>query len=323
MPQPTGTFSKYDAVGIRESLSDAIYNISPSKTPFMSMAGRGSAGGNTKFEWQTDALAAASTTNYVIEGDDIGTFDAVTPTVRLDNQTQISRKTVVVTGTLEATTRAGRKSELAYQMAKKMQELKTDMESMCLANNAKVVGNDTTARETGSLLAYLGTNTFHQSGSSGADPSPLDGSDPRTDDGTPVAFTEAMLKDVAAQIFTSGGTLKVLMLGTFNKQAASAFTGIAAQRHNAQGAKPSTIVGAADIYVSDFGNLSIVPNIFQRGRDALFIDPEYVEIAYLRPFFKKDIAVTGDNIKKALYVEWGLKVKQEKALGGVFDLTTS
>jgi hypothetical protein len=155
------------------------------------------------------------------------------------------------------------------------------METMALANNAKVAGDSSTPRETAGLGAWVATNT--SVGATGTDPSPIDGSDPRND-GTQRAFTETLLKDVTQQIWTEGGKLKMLMLGSFNKVAASAFTGIAAQRYNAQGAKPSTIIGAADIYVSDFGNLEIVPNRFQRSRDGWLIDPEYCSFVYLRPF---------------------------------------
>lgn len=319
MGQPTGTFDKYDAVGIREALSDVIYNISPEDTPCMSNAGRETTK-NTTFEWQTDALAAASATNYHIEGDDVSTFDTLSPTTRLNNYTQISRKTLVISGTLEATDRAGRKSELTYQAAKQSAEIKRDMETMALANQAKVAGDSSTARRTASLGAWVATNT--SVGATGTDPSPIDGSDPRND-GTQRAFTETILKDVIQQIWTEGGKLKMLMLGSFNKVAASAFTGIAAQRYNAQGAKPSTIIGAADIYVSDFGNLEIVPNRFQRARDGWLIDPEYVSFVYLRPFTVEKLAKTGDSEKRMLLVEWGLKVKQEKALGLAADLTTA
>lgn len=319
MAQPSNLFDKYDAVGIREALSNVIYNISPEDTPFMSNAGRETTT-NTTFEWQTDALAAASTTNYAIEGDD-ATNQAQTPTVRLNNYTQISRKVFGVSGTIEATDRAGRAGELSYLASKASSELKRDMEAMALANNAKVAGNSSTARETGSFLAYVGTNTFHQSGGSGADPVTLDGAAARTDDSTPVAFTEAMVKNVASQIWTSGGKLKMLMVGATNKATASTFTGIAAQRYNASGAKPSTIIGAADIYVSDFGNLSIVANRFQRARDALFVDPEYVSFVYLRSFKTEKLAKTGDSENRMMLVEWGLKVKTEKAHGGVFDLS--
>lgn len=320
MAQPANTFDKYDAVGIREALSDAIYNISPEDTPFLSSAGRESTKATT-FEWQTDALQAASTTNYVVEGDDVGTFDAVTPTVRLNNYTQISRKTLVISGTLEATNRAGRGSELAYQMAMRSAEIKRDMESMALANNAKVAGTSSVARETASFLSYIGTNTNIGTGSA-ANPTTLDGAAARTD-GTQRAFTEPILKDVAQKVWNSGGKLRMLMVGAHVKGVASGFSGIAATRVESKGKTPTYIVGAADVYVSDFGKLTIVPNRFMRARDALFVDPEYVSFVYLRPFKTEKLAKNGDNEKRMLLVEWGLKVKTEKAHGGAFDLNTA
>ena len=122
----TNTYTRFDAKGVREDLSNVIYQISPEETPFMSNVGRENVS-NTFFEWQTDDLAAASTTNAQIEGDDITSFTAVTATVRLGNYTQISRKDVIIAGTLEAVDKAGRRSELSYQMAKKSAEIKRDM----------------------------------------------------------------------------------------------------------------------------------------------------------------------------------------------------
>lgn len=314
------TFLTYSAKGIREDLSNVIYNISPEDTPFVSNIGKGSIS-NTVFDWQTDALAAAGA-NAVLEGDDT-TFDAVTPTVRLQNYAQISAKNVIVSGTMEKVNTAGRKSELALQIAKRGSELKRDIEFSCLNNQAAVAGNSTTARTTGSLQAFLKTNTNFDA-TTGTDPVYTTiPNDPRNDSSAQRAFTEDILKDVIQQVWTEGGTPKMLLVGPVNKQKASAFAGIAAQRYNATGGKATTIVAAADIYVSDFGNVSIVPSRFQRERDAFVIDPEYASIDYLRPMQTMDLAKTGDAMKKLMLCEWGLKISTEKAHGGAFDLTTS
>jgi len=314
------TFLTYSAKGIREDLSNVIYNISPEDTPFVSNIGKGAIS-NTVFDWQTDALAAAGA-NAVLEGDDT-TFDAVTPTVRLQNYAQISAKNVIVSGTMEKVNTAGRKSELALQIAKRGSELKRDIEFSCLNNAAAVAGNSTTARTTASLQAFLKTNTNFDA-TTGTDPVYTTiPTDPRNDSSTQRAFTEVILKDVIQQVWTEGGTPKMLLVGPVNKQKASAFAGIAAQRYNATGGKATTIVAAADIYVSDFGNVSIVPSRFQRERDAFVIDPEYASIDYLRPMQTMDLAKTGDAMKKLMLCEWGLKIATEKAHGGAYDLTTS
>lgn len=316
----TNTFTRYSAIGIREDLSNVIYNISPEETPFISNVSRENVK-NTYFEWQTDVLAAASSSNAALEGDDISSFQAVTPTARVGNYTQISTKNVIISGTLEAVDKAGRRSELTYQLAKMGSELKRDMESALLANQAAVAGNTTTARRTAGLPAWLTSNTDF--GTGGADPTV--GSTPtaaRTD-GTQRAFTETLLKNVIAEVWTSGGTPKMLMVGAFNKQAASAFSGIATKFRDVPAGQQAQIIGAADVYVSDFGTVNIVPNRFQRARDAFVVDPEYASLAILRPIQQTELAKTGDAEKRLMLVEYGLKVSNQAAHGIVADLTTS
>lgn len=314
----TNTFTTYSAKGIREDLSNVIYNISPEETPFVSNIGRGTIS-NTAFDWQTDALAAAAA-NAQLEGDETS-YDAVSATTRLQNYAQISRKSVIISGTEEKVNKAGRRSELAYQIAKRGSELKRDIEFSCLNNQGAVAGNTTTARKTGSMQAFLKTNV--NKASDGVDPVYTTiPTDVRTD-GTARAFSETILKDVIQQVWTEGGTPKMLLVGSFNKQAVSGFAGIAGSRFNVTGAQPSTIIAAADIYVSDFGNVSIVPSRFQKASDAFVIDPEYASIDYLRPMQTMDMAKTGDADKKLMIAEWGLRVHTEKAHGLATDLTTA
>jgi hypothetical protein len=312
------TFLTYNAKGIREDLSNVIYSISPETTPFVSNVGKGSIS-NTAFDWQTDSLAAAGA-NAALEGDNT-TFAAVTPTVRLQNYAQISNKNVIISGTEEKVNKAGRKSELAYQIARRGAELKRDIEFIALNGQAAVAGDSTTARTTGSLSAFLKTNT--NKAGDGVDPVYTTIPDDTRTDGTQRDFTEVILKDVIQQVWTEGGMPKILLVGPVNKQKASAFTGIAAQRYNAEGAKASTIVAAADIYVSDFGNVSIVASRFQRERDAFVVDPEYASIDYLRPMQTIDLARTGDAEKRLMLCEWGVRIHTEKAHGIAADLTTS
>ena len=212
--------------------------------------------------------------------------------------------------------KAGRKSEKAYQLAKASAELKRDMEAIVLSNQARAAGSSSSARKLGSVLSWIKTNT--NKGTGGADPATI-GQSARTD-GTVRAFTEEQLKDVVAKVFDQGGTPKILMVGSGLKQKASTFAGIAGQRYNVTGMKPSTIIGAADIYVSDFGNISVVPNRFMRSRDALVLDPEYAALAYLRPFATNELAKTGDSEKTQLLCEFTLEMRNEAAHGGIFDL---
>jgi len=313
----TNTFTHFDAKGIRESLSDVIANISPEETPFQSNVGSKSVS-NTYFEWQKDSLAAADATAR-ISGDDVSSFDSTSATTRVGNYTHILRRTVIVADNLEAVDKAGRDSELSYQIAKRGKELKRDIEAVLTDNNARVAGGTGTAPETAGLGAWIATND--DAAGDGASPTG-DGSDARTD-GTQRAFTEDMLKSVMSSVWTAGGNPSVLMVGAFNKQKVSGFAGIAAQRYMAPADGPTTIIGAADVYMSDFGTLSVVPNRFQRARDAWVLDTEMAAVCNLRPIQKVDLAKTGDASKAMLIWEGGLEVSNEAAHGLIADLTTA
>jgi hypothetical protein len=308
------TFTAHTAIGQREDLTDIIYDISPTETPFMSSIGKTKATA-VYHEWQTDSLAAATTANAAIEGAD-ATSATLAPTVRLGNYTQIIQKTVQVSGTLDTVNKAGRKSEKAYQLAKASAELKRDLETILMANQGRSAGSSTIARKLGSILSWIKTNS--SVGTDGADPATI-GVSTRTD-GTVRTFTEALLKTVVSEVYVSGGSPKILMVGAAGKQKVSSFAGIAAQRYMAPGNTPTTIIGAADVYMSDFGTMSVVPNRFMRTRDALILDPEYAALAYLRPFQTNDLAKTGDSENTQLLAEVTLEVKNEAAHGIVADL---
>ncbi len=316
----TNTFTTFDAKGVREDLSDAIYNISPKDTPFMSNIKKGQAL-QTFFEWQTDTLATPDTANAQLDGDDVGTFDSTAATTRVGNYTQISRKTVIISGTLEAVDKAGRKSEMAYQLAKRAAELKRDQESIALTNQGASAGSLSTARKTGSLLAWLVTNVVKAS--DGTNPVYTNIPTAARVDGTQATLTEAMVKTAMLDAYTQGGKPEMLMVGPFNKQVASGFTGISTKTFYQSAVEETAIIGAADVYVTDFGILSIVPNRFQRARDAFLIDPEFAGIIFLRPYMTEPLAKTGDAEKRMLICEWGVKIHNEKAHAGIFDLTTS
>jgi hypothetical protein len=324
MTAPTNTFQTYQAKGIRENLANVIYNISPADTPFVSNAGKETVS-NTYFEWQVDSLAATDSTNAAIEGDD-PTIQTSNPTSRVGNYTQISVKTVIVSGTLEAVDKAGRRSELAYQLAKRSKELKRDMEVIACSNQAGNAGSSSSARKTAGFETWLTTNTFR--GAGGANPT-LSGTtsgypNAGATDGTQRSFTETLVKSMVKSVYVNSVTQPpILMVGPANKQQVSTFAGIAVNRYQITSPKPGAVIGAADVYVSDFGEISIVPNRFQRERTAFGFNPEYASIVTLRNFQQLELAKTGDSEKRELLVEWGVKIMNEAAHGVVADLNTS
>jgi hypothetical protein len=330
----TGSYTAHSAIGQREDLQNAIFDISPMDTPFISGCSRGKAKATTH-EWQTDVLADATSTNARIEGMDHTSVSAATPTVRMGNYLQISDKTVAVSGTLEAVDKAGRKSELAYQMAKRGKELKRDMESIVLYPNETSAGGSTTPRIMAGLPLWLSSNVDRETtvGAGASNDNSLGGipdgptAGDFSDSSTTRALTEALFKGVLRTAWTNGADPTTLMVGPYNKTVAStAFDGIAQQNVDvvrAAEAKPGLAIGAVDIYVSDFGVIRIIPNRFQRERDAWVLDFDYVGLAFLRPMKTIKLAKTGDAEKRLLLCEYTLVVKNEKALGVVADLSSA
>jgi hypothetical protein len=315
-------FRTYTAIGQREDLSNTIFNIAPTETPVVSSIGKTKATA-TYHEWQTDDLAAASAGGLIEGADASGASD--TPTTRVGNRTQIQGKTVHISGTLDAVDKAGRKTETAYQLAKAGQELKRDMEKTILGNVASSNGTaGSAARLLGSIQTWLGTNFVTMT--DGVAPVDANGTAARTEGATASAFTETKLKECVKSCFENGGNPTLLVVPPTQKQVVSTFTGIAAQRYEAPKNAATTIIGAADVYLSDFGTLSVVPDRFMTAdttpdaEQALVLDPTMASVATLRPFESNLLAKQGDSEKHQMLVEYTLQVSNEKAHGIVADL---
>jgi hypothetical protein len=318
MAVPSGTYQTYTAIGRREDLTDVIHDISPTDTVFMSNIGKGKAE-QKNHEWQTDVLAAADGDNKVIEGDDVANDTAV-PTVRLGNYTQLMDKVIGVASSNEVGAKAGRSSELSYQRTKRIKELKRDMEARLTGNYASAAGAAGTARECAGFEAWIQTNDSR--GAGGANTAFTGGIQAAATDGTQRAFAEDQLKAVLALCAENGGDPSMVLMGAFNKQAASGFLGIAENRRET-GEKRAKIIGAADVYVSDFGEVSFVYSRFSRSRSALVVDPDMWKLCYYQPFKVEELAKTGHATRQLLSVEFTLEACNEKSSGVVADLTTS
>jgi len=319
MAQATNSYVTFTANGKREDLENVIYDISPTDTPFMSMGGRSDATA-VNHQWQTDSLAAPAN-NFHEEGATLPAA-AATPTADANNICQISLKTTLVSGTLDAVSKAGRKEELAYQMSKRSKELKRDMErAMVGVNVSKTAATAVdTVRKLGSLTSYVTTNISIGSGGTAVG---AGGNGAARTDGTQRAFTEALLKASILLAYDEGADIKYMMMSPSKKQTFSSFVGVggAAGVSNFNDVADQRIIGGMDVYVSDFGEMAVVPNRFQRARDVWLLDPEYYGTAYLRPFFQREVASTSDGEQRAIIAEYTLVVKNEKALGAVYDLT--
>ena len=296
--------------------------VSPEKTPIVSAIKRFTAT-QRLHEWQRDSLATPNKDNAVIEGDD-RTGTALTPTQRVANTVQLFDKTVVVSTTQEKTKSAGRSSEMKYQIGKAMVELKRDVEAMVVSDNVAVQGNSTTARKSAGLGAMIYTNVSH--GGAGATPAHTSGlASVAQTAGTNRAFSETLLKTVLQNIFTNSGEFATLISVTpSHKVGFSGFAGIAGIRQQVKKGEQAVIVGGADVYVSDFGELTVVPNYVQGTANpnaAFVLNPDYAGLAYLGGFKSEPLAKTGHTTKELVSVEAALVVTSETAHGAVKNLT--
>jgi hypothetical protein len=326
MAQVTNTFSSYDSNRNREEFANAIYNIDPEETPLTSLLERENVE-STHPEWSTDTLATPVTNNAQIEGDEFSYLE-LDPTARLGNYTQIARKSYVITRTHEKQSKAGPASELGRQRRKKGVELRKDIEAACLANTASVAGSDGTARISAGLAGWLETNTNRGNGGSDGGFNENTGLVEAATDGSQRAFSKTIMDDLILQQFMSGGTPKILMVSPYVKTVFSSFMSDAsvAQFRTQVTSEQGKIVGAADTYISDFGDVDVVPNrvMAQVGaslaRNAFMLDPEYAAVGMFDDIKEVRPAKTGDAEKRVLICEYTLLMKNEKAHAVAGDL---
>jgi hypothetical protein len=315
MNAPTNTFQTFTAVGNREDLSEIIYDISPTATPFFSALERGPAT-STKHEWQTHALTSASGSNAVIEGDD-ATTDASTLTSRKYNYTQISDKVAQVSGTQDVVKKAGRRSEMAFQMANRMKELKRDVEVTLLQNVAAAAGAATVPRKAAGAQAWIATNIDKPS--DGTAPTG-DGSDTYTA-GTARALQESFIEGVLASCWDNGGEPTMGICGKFQKRKIASFSGSSTKTSDGATKK---VTNSVDVYVDPLGNeVKFVPCRQAPTTVVMLFDMEHVKYSVLRDFETSELAKTGDSQRKQILTEYTLEMCNQAAHGIVCDLTTS
>ena len=320
MAQPANLYDRFDLNGVREDLIDKIFNTSPTETPVVSSLGRTKAT-NTLHEWQRDSLAAANKDNAMIDGDDFSA-DSLTATERVGNYCQIFAKKPAVSRRANVVKKAGRAAEMAYQKAKAMTEIKRDIEAAVLSSNAAVAGNSSTASKLGGLGVQIYTNI--SSGSGGSTASHTSGA-PTTAPtaGTNRAFTETLLKTVVQSAYTNSGSVpSMVVMSPSHKSTFSGFSGIAVNRYQVGKKEQARIVGGADVYMSDFGELEIVPHYIMSGSNTVFLlNTEYAELAFLDSFRTEEMGKTGDSEKVLVTADVTLAVRAEKAMAKIADLT--
>lgn len=316
MTKVTNALATYDVTTNREDLVDAVYMISPADTPFMSAVPRTKATA-VLHEWSEDTLASINTSNARLEGDALTRASSTSPS-RRQNYCQISSRDATVTGTQRATNPAGIGDMLAHQMSKKSLELRRDMEAILLGNTGQNAGNTTTARTLRSFNSWISGNGSR--GAAGADATAATAAATDGTAGDLRTFDENMLKDAIKDAFTDGGEPSLVLVGPFNKQKFSTFTGRATAQENVA---VGTVLGAASLYASDFGTLKVVPNRSQRERDAWVVDTTKVAVSFLRAFEPQEIGRVGDAVTRDIISEFTLEMRSPNAHALIADLTSS
>ncbi len=321
MTLPTNTYTRYTASNnVREDLIDKITNSSPEKTPVISSFGTGKADQNYH-EWQRDSLRAANKDNAALDGDD-ATGSAKPPPGRVANYCQIFQDTIVTSRRAEVVKKAGMKSAMAYHKAKAYKELQRDMEAALLSANPAVAGSAGVAPKAGGLGVLIYTNVSH--GGSGATAAHTSGA-PTTANtaGTNRAFTETLLKAAIQSTYTASGEVpSMVVMSPAHKELFSAFTGIAVNRFQVGKKEQGRIIGGADVYMSNFGEMEIVPHYIMSGADVVYgLNPEYGDAVYLSPFSSSKLGKTGDNEKEQVVVDATFRLTSEVSQWKIANLT--
>lgn len=324
MSVPTGTFQTFQQIGTREDLTDEITMISPKQTPFYSAIKRTKATAMLH-EWQTDSLAAAAT-NLNVDGDDANT-DTATPTVRLRNYVQFLDKVPQVSEAAQAVDTAGREDEMDYQLMKRGAELKLDLEYALIRNQASSAGSSSVPPAMAGVESWLASNkTSAGQGTAQTTPGYSGGTVAApTDSTTAGTVTEAMLRAVIQAVYTAGGDGETIMVGPATKNKLTDFTGVATRYREVPSGRQAQIVSGVDLYVSNFGEHTIVPNrviaaATSRDKNILVLTMRMWKAAFLIPFTTWDLAKTGASRRKQLYCGVTLEAMNEAASGKVTDV---
>jgi Family of unknown function (DUF5309) len=319
MPKITNAFTSYEAVAIREDLSNAIYNIDPFDTPVMSAIRRRNVK-NRVFDWQTEFLPVVNPNNAQLEGFQLSNNPAQ-PTIRRNNCTQISERDATVSGSQEEMDNAGKGSEMAHQMALAAKVLKSDIETILCGRQARNDGNDTTptARTTECFSHWLARAT-DKTGAANAAICPdtyLTGMPVLQTDafaavaaGNQVSIAESMLTDAMQQSYVNGGSPSLWIVPPGPKRTISGFVG----RSTTQVLVGKTeVVSTIDVIATDFGRVKVAPSRWVPVDVGLLIDPDYAAVAFFRSFRQYLMARVGDAETRMIVCEWGLEMRNPLA----------
>lgn len=263
--------------GGREDLSNLISNVDAKSTVFSSLAKKGKKPGNVVMGWQMDKYESATNAG-VFEATDVGDSDYVNPGVNrklMQNYAQIFRRSFRISNLADQVqVVAGVKSELANGIAKKLVELKRDMELAFLGNtdgDAETVGqNPYITKGLGSFLHLAGTNASTDDFIPAGYLIPANSHTVHTTAGasSTTAITESTVQNVLKSIYETTGTIRDydMLVGPTLKRVFTGFTQSAtgsadrlAIKTFSQAASEKSYINVIDVFEGDFGRLRLHP----------------------------------------------------------------
>lgn len=341
-PNQGGSVPLASTSAAREDLADYIAIVDAKSTPFVSMSPKGKDIGNMQFSWQVDNYGAPVLAG-VVDGTDVTVASASNPVVnrtRLNNYGQAFRRDLRIGFIAETQEVAGVTDELANGIAKKLVEIKRDMEStfMC-TNQAAQADNGSVPYLTGSLGNWLNTTNSANIGAC-ASGSPFLPATGAIDTTASASFTEATAQNVLTAIYGVTGTFRDYdcILGSTLKRAftnltASGTTTIASTSSIAatsvrtfnQDLGADTFKASIDIFEGDFGRLILHPSTFIGGKTSssltaqafkgYVIPMDMVEVRYAKLPQVKNLPDAGGGPARLIEAIAGLVCKNPSGFG--------
>ena len=317
---------------INDDVMQKIWDISKVPLPFTDRVGTDTCK-NAYKEWTQDSLAAPNLSNAVIDGADTTATNNTAVGARVGNHCQISVKVVQVSTRAQNSDVIGRSDELAYQVMRRQQELRRDVEAIALSHQASIADDgNAVAGKAGGFGAWLTTSTNR--GATGANGGFSAGIVAAPAVGAKRALSETTVRNIAQSIYEQGGDPTVMMSGpsVIRRFSEYLFTSSArvATLTSDQGksSEKATAIGAVNVFVSDFGTLELVDNRLQQLYAAddgncynvYIFTPAYVSLGYLHGYRVEPLAKTGLADKRQMAVDWTLIVGTEKAHGLIADI---
>lgn len=320
MAAAANAYQRSDMPHEREDIMDIIFDVSRTDRPFMDNAGTGSTG-NVYHEWVTDELDPVDTNNAFTDGE-VYDPSVITAPKRMGNHCQISMKMFRITRRAQRTNKVGSNDETARQISRKGQELANDMESILTLNQSSVTDDGTVAPKLGGWPAWITTNVSYGAGGSsgGFSNGNVTAYTPGT---TRTAQTEKDLLTLVESTFRSSKEQLSLMM--LCPELKTSFTGYMYSNQNARiagqiqdrgttvGMSQITVIGAVNAWMTDYGTLEIVPNIFMPTDYVGLINPNYNEVVYFDPISTDAMAKVADTNDRQVLADYTVAVTNEAA----------